>query len=192
MMKTKRGFTIVEMLVVIGIIGILLGIVTTAASSSIKQARARKADACCTLVQQGIATYYAQYGKWPGSIGSRIENGISARTNDEGSDGQADADKYVLNASEIDDMIRKMIEEAKKGNPLMDISGLYVSRQSGEKTDRHFGMDFMDAVRGTKRSKKKMKVAEMHFGYPETDHGWFRRFKVVYSIPTDEMKVSKQ
>ncbi len=192
MMKTRRGFTIVEMLVVIGIIGILLGIVTTAASSSIKQARSRKADACCTLVQQGIATYYAQYGKWPGSIGGRIESGISARTNDEGSDGQADADKYVLNASEIDDMIRTMIEEAKKGNPLMDISGLYVSRQSGEKNDRHFGMDFMDAVRGTKRSKKKMKVAEMHFGYPETDHGWFRRFKVVYSIPTDSMKVSKQ
>ncbi len=191
-MKTNKGFTIVEMLVVIGIIGILLGIVTTAASSSMKQARKRKADACCVLVQQGIATYYAQYGKWPGSIGSRIENGIQARTNEEGSDGQSNPDKYILEATEIDDMIRTMIAEAKKGNPLMDISGLYVSRQSGEKTDRHHGMDFMDAVRGTKRSKKKMKVAEMHFGYPETDHGWFRRFKVVYSIPTDEMKVSKQ
>ena len=54
------------------------------------------------------------------------------------------------------------------------------------------GLDFMDAVRGTKRSPKRMKLAEMHFGYPETDSGYFRRFKVVYSIPTDEMKVSKQ
>jgi prepilin-type N-terminal cleavage/methylation domain-containing protein len=191
-MKTKRGFTIVEMLVVMGIISILIGIVTTAASSSIKQARTRKADACCTLVQQALSTYYAQYGKWPGSIGSRIANGISARTNDEGGDGQTDADKYVLDASEIDDMIKTIVLETKKGNPMMDISGLYVSRYSGEKTDKYRGMDFIDAVRGTKQSRKKMKVAEMHFGYPETDHGWFRRFKVVYSITTDEMKVSKQ
>jgi len=188
----KRGFTIVEMIVVIGIIGILLGIVTTAASSSIKQARARKAEACCILVQQGLSTYYAQYSRWPGSIGNRIKNGLGTRTNDEGVNNQSDANKYVLNATEIDEMIREMISEAKKGNPLMDISGLYVSRQTGEANDRHHGMDFMDAVRGTKRSPKKMKVAEMHFGYPETDHGWFRRFKVVYSITTDEMKVSKQ
>ena len=43
----KKGFTIVELLMVISIIGILLGIVTTAASSSIKSARSRRADACC-------------------------------------------------------------------------------------------------------------------------------------------------
>ena len=39
-------------------IGILLGIVTTAAASSIKQARVRKAEACCTVVEQGLAAYY--------------------------------------------------------------------------------------------------------------------------------------
>ena len=188
-MKTKRGFTIVEMLVVMGIISILIGIVTTAASSSIKQARTRKADACCTLVQQALSTYYAQYGKWPGSIGSRIANGISARTNDEGGDGQTDADKYVLDASEIDDMIKTIVLETKKGNPMMDISGLYVSRSTSAKSR---GMDFMDAIHGTKRSPKKMTLSEMHFGYPEADSGYFRSFKIVYSIPSDEMKVSKQ
>ena len=71
----KKGFTIVELMMVIGIIGILLGVVTTAAASSIKQARARKASACCQMVEQAFATYYAQKGRWPGSIGSQIAGG---------------------------------------------------------------------------------------------------------------------
>ena len=78
----KKGFTIVELIMVVGIIGVLLGIVTTAASSSIKQSRQRKADACCTIIRQGLETYYAQEGKWPGSIGNQIENGsLPSRTN---------------------------------------------------------------------------------------------------------------
>lgn len=189
----RRGFTIVELMMVIGIIGILLGIVTTAAASSIKQARARKAAACCNIVEQGLAAFYAQKGYWPGSIGARIRSGsLSARSNTEGADNYSDSDKYVLDSSEIDSMITDLINMSRQGNPCMDISGLFVSRSQGEAGTRALGMDFMDAIRGTKQSKKKMRVAEMHFGYPETSHGYFRRFKVVYSIPSDEMKVSQQ
>ena len=189
----KKAFTIVELMVVIGIIAILLTLVMTATASSIKQARSRKADACCMIVQQGLATYYAQYARWPGSVGDRIASGsINARSNEEGVDRRTDPDKYVLEATEIDDMIRKMVLEARKGNPLLDISGLYVSRQAGESNGTDRGMEFSEAVRGSKRNKRKMKVAEMHFGYPETSHGYFRRFKVIYSIPSDEMKVSRQ
>ncbi len=188
----KKAFTIVELMMVVCIIGILLGIVTTAASSSIKQARDHKANTCCKIVEQGFATYYAQKGKWPGSIGSKIESGsFSTRDNEEGLQGRSNTDRYVLEAGEIDSMIRDLIAETKKNNPMMDISGLYVSRGTGEAGSRAHGLDFMDAVRGTKQSKKKMTVSEMHFGYPDSN-GWFRRFKVVYSIPTDEMKVSRQ
>ena len=84
------------------------------------------------------------------------------------------------------------METIRNNNPLMDISGLFVSRDQGEPGGRGHGLDFMDAVRGTKRSKKKMQVGEMYFGYPETDHGYFRRFKIVYSVPTDSMEVSTQ
>lgn len=189
----RRGFTIVELMMVIGIIGILLGIVTTAAASSIKQARTRKAASCCTVVEQGLAAFYAQKGYWPGSIGARIRSGsLSARSNTEGVDNYTDSDKYVLDSSEIDSMIVDLINMSRQGNPCMDISGLFVSRSQGEAGSRSIGLDFMEAIRGTKQSKKKMKVAEMHFGYPESSHGYFRRFKVVYSIPSDEMKVSQQ
>lgn len=183
---SRGGFTIVELMMVIGIIGVLLGIVTTAAASSIKQARGRKASACCHVVEQGLAAFYAQKGYWPGTIGRQIKNGnFSARQNEEGNDNFTDSDKYVLDSSEIDSMVADLIRMSCQGNPCMDISGLFVSRSTGEKGSTSIGLDFMAA-------KKLMKVSEMHFGYPETSHGYFRRFKVVYSIPSDEMKVSQQ
>ncbi len=187
----KRGFTIIELVMVIAILGILLGIVTTAAANSIKQARARKADACCRIVQAGFETYYAQKGHWPGNIESKVD---SERSNTEGKNGSTDYDVYVLDPTDVDNMMRDILEEYKQGNPCLDISGLYVSRYSGESGTKHMGMDFMTAIHGTKKDKngQRMKTGEMHFGYPETDHGWFRNFKVVYTVPTDQIKVSKQ
>ena len=201
----KKAFTIVELMMVLGIIGILLGIVTTAASSSIKQARVHKANTCCAVFEQGLATFYAQKGYWPGSIGTRIKSGgLGTRSNTEGANAQSDTDNYVLTVEEVDSMARDLIAETKKNNPMMDISGLYVSKDGStprsERTStgtvvyrpagNSFGLEFWDAVRGTKRTKKKWTTSEMHFGYPCTD-GRFMPFKVVYSIPSDEMKVSK-
>ena len=182
----RKGFTIVEMLVVLGVIAVLMGIVTTAASESIKASRSRRAEALCTLVQSGLAAYYAQHDEWPVSFRGKTNS------NDEGANGNSDDDKYVLNASEVRQCVKALIDAAKDGNPLVDISGLWVSRSAGEKGDRGYGMGFMDAVRGTKWSRKKMKVPEMYFGYPETNSGYFRRFKMVYSISADQLMVGKQ
>ena len=182
----RRGFTIVELLMVIGVIAVLMGIVTTAASSSIRSSRTQRANALCAIVQTALATYREQKGEWPISM-------PKSRSNEEGANSNTDADRIVLNGSEVRSCVKALVDEAKQGNPMMDISGLFVSRQQGERnTGAAFGMDFMSAVRGTKQSKKKMKVAEMYFGYPETNHGWFRRFKMTYSIPSDQLMVSKQ
>ena len=64
----RRGFTIVELLVVVAIIGILGGIVTTAAMGSIRGARSKRADAMRAALEQAIAAYYAQEGRWPDVI----------------------------------------------------------------------------------------------------------------------------
>ena len=189
----KKGFTILELAVVISIIGVLLGIVTTAASGAVKQGRKRKAEALCTVVQSGLATYYAQKDRWPGSVGDRIYNdSLGKRSNEEGGDRQTDTDLYVLDGTEVREMVKALVDEAKKGNPLMDISTLFVSRDSGESGRKGVGMDFMEAIHGTRKSAKKMTTSEMYFGYPDENTGYFRRFKIVYSIPTDEMKVSRQ
>lgn len=180
----RRGFTIIELVMVIAILGILLGIVTTAASNSIKQARTRKAEACCKVVQAGFETYYSQKGEWPGNIDSKVKSNTSVD----------DDDTCEIEPSDVDEMMRDILKEYKKGNPCLDISGLFVSRHQGNKGSRDLGMDFMTAIRGTKKEKngQRMSSSEMHFGYPESEHGYFRHFKVVYSKPTDQMKVSTQ
>ena len=171
---------------VIGIIAILMGIVTTAASSSIRSMRVQRATALCTLVQAGLEAYREQFGKWPVDL-------PATRTNQEGPNGQNDPEKIVLDKKEIQSAVFELVRQTKEGNPLMDISGLFVSRSDGEpNSGAAFGLDFMSAIHGTRDSQKKMSVGEMYFGYPEESHGWFRRFKMVYSIPSDSIKVSKQ
>jgi prepilin-type N-terminal cleavage/methylation domain-containing protein len=188
----KKGFTIVELLMVVGIIALLLGIVTTAASQSIKAGRERQASALCAIVQSALATYHAQNDKWPDPLANKVKNGSFGGSNNEGTNNQDDADKYVLTASEVRAMVKALVEETKKGNPVMDVSALFVSRFPGEKGEKGFGLDFMSAVRGTPKSKKKMTTGEMYFGYPDKETGRFRRFKMVYSIPTDQLTVSRQ
>lgn len=177
---------------VIGIMAVLMGIITTAASQSIQAGRSRRSEALCTAVQAGLAAYYAQNDEWPEPLAGKIKNGMSSGSNDEGFDGDTDSDVYVLTASEVRSMVKALVDEAKQGNALMDISGLFVSRDPGEAGSKGVGLDFMSAVRGTKRSPKKMTTSEMYFGYPDTATGHFRRFKMVYSIPTDQLTVKRQ
>jgi len=206
----KKGFTIVELLMVVGIIAALMGLVTSAASESIRGSRIRKAESVCKLVEAGFANYYAQYGKWPGTIGGKIENGsLGSRSNDDGAQSGNDSEEYELTTSEMEECIRAMIDETKKGNPVMDISGLFVCKSDHNvepqavscncavRNHKRYvarnvnGLDFMTAIHGTKRSPQKMSTRSMHFGYPHPDNGRFMPFRVIYSIPTDSITVKQ-
>jgi len=160
---------------VIGIISVLVTITFSAVSGSMKRARTQKARALCILVEQGIATYYAQKGEWPVEPGDPDNN----------------SDVYTFTGSQVREMVKKVVEETKKNNPMIDVSGLYVSTSDGE-GGRHYGMDFMTAIHGTKKNAKKIKLAQMYFGYPCPGTGYFRRFKMTYSPATDKVTVSMQ
>lgn len=188
---------------VLGIIAVLMGIVTTAASESIRGARSRKADALCNIVQAGFAAYYAQFDEWPGPIGQMIASGsLGTRTNVEGYNYNSDPEKFVLTIKENDDCIREMVLKTKEGIPMMDVSGLFVSKDEGRYGDKSRGLDFMQAatIKGMSEAKSKLRgatggkrltVANMHFGYPDPETGNFRHFKIIYSIPTDAFSVRK-
>ena len=192
----KRAFTIVELLVVIGVIIVLMGIVTTAASESMKASRRRRGDALISLVQAGLAAYYAQNDEWPISF-----RGKSGNHKTGGHD--VDENQYDLSASEVRECVRKIVESAKEGNPLIDVSGLWVSRGDGESggggekgangsPKRGVGMDFMTAIHGSRKNAKKMKLAEMYFGYPDESTGVFTRFGMGYSISADQLTVGRR
>ena len=172
----KRGFTIVELLMVIAVIAVLISITTTSVLGAMKRARSQRASALCAMVKQGLCTYYAQKGSWPW--------GDKTTTNSED-------DYYWLTESEIRSAIFELVKEAKKHNPMMDISGLFVSTQSGEPGTHNYGMDFMTAVHGSKQHPSKIPAGQLYYGYPESDHGYFRRFVIKYSPVTDQIVVRK-
>lgn len=181
----RRGFTIVELLLVIGIITVLMGLVTTAASESMRSARDRRAEALFRLVQSGLAAYYAQNDEWPIDFKGKTGNHRTG-AND------VDANQYDLSANDVQTCMRKLVEQAKNGNPLIDVSGLWVSEGDGDsKRSRYPGMDFMSAIHGTRKSQKKLKLNRMNFGYPASD-GSFERFGMGYSIAADQLSVGRR
>lgn len=167
----KKAFTLLELLVVLSIIGVLLGFVVSVASSSVQWSREWKANALCKVVQAGLAEYKAREGKWPGSFDQSFEG-----------------DEYSLSNSEVKSVLKEVVVYSVVKSPLMDVSQLHVA---GNLSAKNHGRNFMDAIKGSEKNPKKMKVSEMYFGYPEKKHGYFRSFKITYSKVADSMEVKK-
>lgn len=167
----KKAFTLLELLVVVSIIGVLLGLVVSVASSSVQWSREWKADALCKVVQAGLAEYKAREGDWPGSFNRSF-----------------DGDDYTLSNSEVKDAIKAVVVYSVTKSPLMDVSLLHVS---GSLSAKNRGRNFMDAIKGSEKNPRKMPVSEMYFGYAEKKHGYFRPFKIKYSKPANSMEVTK-
>lgn len=181
----KKAFTIVELLMVIGIIGVLTGIVTTAASSAVKNSRSRKMEALCTMVEAGLNTYHAQEGRWP-------KDPPEPGTNPDPDDPN-NPDRVMLPPSDVKDWVLALVQKSKDGTPVMDVSGLFVSGQDQGGDDKKvYGMDFMTAIRGSRKNSKRMKISQMYFGYQDPSTGRFKRFKILYSHASDSVTVTHQ
>lgn len=67
---TRRGFTILELLIVISIMAMLATLATGAALKAIKQSRTKRISATITALEMALMNYRAQENKWPFDIGS--------------------------------------------------------------------------------------------------------------------------
>ncbi len=178
-MRRRNGFTIVEMLMVLGVIAVLLGLVSSAAVTAIRHARERKAAASLEVIQTGIATYRAQKGEWPGPLKGYSENGVPGNGHN-----------YTLNDAEYDQVLDDVVEESVKnssGNPMMDVSGIIVAPRSGNGS---WGIEFREAVKKERRHGGSIKVSNMAFGYLNGSKK-FSRFKITYNPDSDHVTVSK-
>jgi len=63
--KDRRGFTIIELLVVISVMSVLATLVTGAAVKAIKQSRERRVDATIKGLEMALMNYRARENAWP-------------------------------------------------------------------------------------------------------------------------------
>lgn len=64
-MKRKDGFTLVEMLVVIAILGVLMAMMIPAAGYIVKRAKVSTARSDAGIVVSVMMKYHAEYNRWP-------------------------------------------------------------------------------------------------------------------------------
>lgn len=209
----QRGFTIIELMVVIAIIAILAGAITMGVNGMFYKSRMGRALAIRSLLQSGIETYYAKEGEWPGNL----ENIAKSKEPDDGKD-------YIeLSNSQADSCFRKIVDVSwgQSATPVLDPSGLYIIDKSSLKDDEGCsdihrswegarklgvvsatdhrctpkrcvrGREFAEATK--KGSANPIKsVQNMVFGYAGPNHGRFCRFRLFYYPKSDTVKVQLQ
>jgi len=70
--KNKKGFTLVELIVVIAILGILAVIIIPRIGEHTNQARVAHDRATLRTVQGAVAMYNAQHGRWPNTTSTDL------------------------------------------------------------------------------------------------------------------------
>ncbi|MDA3797586.1 MAG: prepilin-type N-terminal cleavage/methylation domain-containing protein [Kiritimatiellae bacterium] len=71
--NSKKGFTLVEMLVVIAIIGILMALLFPAFTSVVKKAKVTKAKTEVAQIEQAWKQFLMDYKEFPPSISGQVE-----------------------------------------------------------------------------------------------------------------------
>lgn len=84
----RRGFTLVELLVVIAIIAVLASIGFGVGIHALRKARMVEDQNAATILAMGIATFYEDYGYFPGD----------GAGDDDGADTRTESDSVLMNA----------------------------------------------------------------------------------------------
>ncbi len=80
--KNNKGFTLVELLVVIAIIGILAVVAVPSLMSNLEKAKVSKLEGDYNVISTGVVTFYADYNEYPQVVnlvtaGDKTVNGVT-------------------------------------------------------------------------------------------------------------------
>ncbi len=177
MKRARRGFTIVEMLAVIGVVAVLISIIASVASNSIRSARTKRANVMCSSLQQAISAYYAEEGRWPSLIENVDTDGV---------------DTKVFKGAQADQIFQEVVGKgfgnSGKKSMLVDVSGLFVCEAAAANGKRARGYNFSEVTGSA--AKHRIGLKQMAFGYQDSGSGCFRRFCIIYNCRTDSVTVS--
>lgn len=67
-LKEKRGFTLIEMIVILAVIAILAAVLTPMITKYIGESRVRKAEADTKAIEAAVTAFYKDTAKWPGQV----------------------------------------------------------------------------------------------------------------------------
>ena len=162
----KKGFTLLELMIVVAILAVLLGIITTMATASMRKARERRTQAMLQTLQNGIAAYRQRMDKWPG----KLENVAKERTNDE---------TYTLTDDEYDSVVQDLLKVSSgkdSKNRVLDPVGLRVMRRGGSRA-----REYREAVKKNGKYGKQLSPSEMTIVYSNASDGKAKRYHIKYS-----------
>ena len=178
----KKGFTIIELLMVVAVLAVLLGIITTAVFASLRQARGRRAEAMRQTLQNGIVAYRQLKDRWPGKLEDLAEDPPQSR-----------GAVITLNTSEYDNVVQELLKVSvgkTVKNRVMDPVGLLIMGSSGSE-GRSSGVDFRSAAQKNGPYAKRMSTSEMTVVY-QGGNGKAYRYKIDYNTETDSVTVRTQ
>lgn len=175
----KKGFTIIELLMVVAILATLLGIITTAVFASIRQARDRRTQAMRQTIQNGIAAYRQLKDKWPGDLEDLAKDPPANR-----------GTVITLNQGEYDSVVQDLLKVSvgkNVKNRVMDPVGLLVMGKSGTE-GKSSGVEFRAAAQKNGPYAKRMSTSEMTIVH-QGGNGKAYRYKIVYNTESDSVTV---
>ncbi len=177
----KKGFTIIELLMVIAILAVLLGIITTAATASIRQSRERLTQAMKQTLQNGIDAYKVRKDKWPGQL-------------EKWADQEHDGTIGYLSNNDYDGVVKEILRVSTgkyAKNRVLDPVGLTII--PFDKADGKVDcMDFRTASTKNNKHAKYMEWHEMTVVYPKADNGKAYRYVIEYNTESDAVTVMTQ
>jgi len=188
----RRGFTIVELLVVISIMAVLATLATGAALKSIQQSRRKRVDMTAKSLEAALMGYRALKGEWPyafnpstmdkpcnelkktSAYARTVTFGKYSHPAHEGCTGR----EGRFEASDNHLLFKEVFAEVKRGRALLDTSSILTSVKDGG--------------RMTVREALERNKGEIPVGYVNPDNQKdFRFFRVQYNFDTDAITVGK-